>query len=280
MFSSTGDSVVFITCDKSDYPSPIYSSIWMYDIPNHKSYFVQNDMTKMERQPIFMGHVRKLAPPATYVAGTANFLQTNFDFGSVYTDSTGTKSTDLKTNSSHPVVIVSATITGTGASAFSLVGAPTLPRTVNGNTSQSYTVAFAPKSEATFDAQLVLHYKDSLQKDDSTQTINLHGVGVKRPANGSVNSTAEKFFSMTLSPNPFNTSTEVRISAVKTGAISLELINISGSSVYKSEIRTITSGDETNFHLDAHTLKLAQGSYYLLLHTPDGDVIRKAIIVK
>ncbi len=279
MFSSTGDSVVFITCDKSDYPSPIYSSIWIYDLANRKSYFVQNDLTKMERQPIFMGKVRKLAPPPTYVAGTANFLQTNFDFGSVYTDSTGTKSTDLSTNSSHPVVIVSAAITGTGASSFSLVGAPALPHTVNGNASQTYTVAFAPKSEATFDAQLVLHYKDSLQKDDSTQTINLHGVGIKRTI-GSVNPTAEKFFSMTLSPNPFNTSTDIRVNTIKTGAISLELVNISGTSIYKSEVRTISSGEEASFHLDATSLNLAQGSYYLLLHTPDGDVMRKAMIVK
>lgn len=280
MFSQTGDSVVFVTCNKDDYPTPIQSSIWLYNRTTNKSTFVYNDPTKMERQPIFMGHVRRAAPPAVYVAGTANFLQHNFDFGSVYTDSTGTKATDLKTNSSHPVVIVSAAITGTGASSFSLVGAPTLPHTVNGNASQAYTVAFAPKSITTFDAQLVLHYKDSLQRDDSTQIIDLHGVGVKRPVVGYVNTTAEKFFSMTLSPNPFNTSTEVRVSAIKTGAISLELINISGSSVYKSEVRAITTGEETNFHLDTKALNLAQGSYYLLLHTPDGDVMRKAMIVK
>ncbi len=281
MFSPSGDSVVFITCAKDYTADSVHSMIYMYDIANHKSTIFVNDPHKMERQPIFMGHWP--APPPPYVRGVADLAFPSFNLGSVYTDSTGQVTETVRSKNGSKVILVSAAIQGTGAAAYSIVSPPTFPVDLAGGASRDFKINFAPKSEGTFDAQLVIHYRDSLMTEgqpDSMLTASLTGIGTKRPEIGSVRAEAERSFAMNIVPNPLKNLAEVQVEAKMAGLVSLEVIDERGASLSKTESKMLSEGEHTVFNFNASELGLTQGTYYLVLHTPQGDVMRKAIVIK
>ncbi|MBS1902397.1 MAG: hypothetical protein JSS75_01675 [Bacteroidetes bacterium] len=284
MFSPTGDSVVFITCASDQSVTPAASAIYLYDGTSNKSYLVVNNTNEIERQPIFMGHVPVAAPPPPYVRGVGSLSSSTLDFGNVYSDSTtaqkGVTVTDIK---SGKIIVHSATIGGADASAFSLVGAPSFPVTVNGLGTLNLNVSFKPTAEKNYNATLTIVYRDSLTETpgpDSILTATLSGVGTKRPDNGSVRPEAEHNFQMTLVPNPFKTTALVSVTARIAGVVRMEIVDLQGHSRYSSEPRSLGEGEQTSFSFDAKALELPSGSYFVVLHTPSGDVMHKAIVTE
>jgi hypothetical protein len=285
--SETGDSVVFVTCRKDDYATNEQSSIWIHNMKTNQSYFVYNDPTKMERQPIFMGHITRYTTPPAYVRGLGQLQTNSADLGSVYTDSitAQTKFTVKATNGSR-ILITSIALSGTGASAYSVVS-PTIatPVVVNGGATQDIVIAFKPTAVQQYDAVMTVKYRDSISisdgaAKDSILTATLTGKGAQRPSSGSVRAEAEAEFAMALVPNPFSSAGDVEVTAKNSGAVKLEVVDLTGRSLYSSESRYLASGEKTVFTLDAKHLSLVPGSYYILLHTPAGDVMRKAIVTR
>ncbi|HYM19976.1 MAG TPA: hypothetical protein VEW28_03115 [Candidatus Kapabacteria bacterium] len=275
-FSRGGDSVVFVTSRSDDYAEPAQSSIWIYDMSANKSYFVFNDHAQMERQPIFMGFVPKVAP---YQRGTAYINPPTLSFPDTKTNGNSPLTASVIDTTANEVVITSTAITGADASAFSV--SPTVPPniTVAGGSQSNFTVTFTPSAIRSYSAKLVIHYQDSLfhsGETDSVLSVNLTGNGIKN----SVQAEAEAKFSMTVMPNPFSHSSSVEVTALDAGAVKLELVDITGKSVYQSGERFLGIGEKSVFTIDAQRLALAPGSYYIVLHTPAGDVMRKAIVIE
>lgn len=287
MFSSTWDSVIFVTCASDQSVTPGASAIYLYDQNANKTYLVHNNVNEIERQPILMGSVKKLAPPPPYVKGIGVLSKTALDFGTVFTDSTTAKTgTILSDTKSGKIIVHTMTFSGSGASAFSLVSPPTLPLTILGGGTLNIPISFKPTAVQSYDAVLTITYRDSTNDatgPDSVLTATLHGVGAKRPdttGSGSVRLEAEANFLMTLIPNPMTTGTVVDVTAKSAGVVRVELVDINGHSIFHSDARMLGQGERTSFQIDAKSLGLAAGSYYVVLHTPLGDVMRKAIVIE
>jgi hypothetical protein len=144
-------------------------------------------------------------------------------------------------------------------------------------------ISFKPTLEKDYSATLTIAYRDSLTESsgpDSILTATLHGVGTKRPDNGWVRPEAEHNFQLTLVPNPLKTTAEVTVTARLAGSVRMEIVDLAGHSRYSSESRSLGEGERTAFTFDARSLELPAGTYFIVLHTPSGDVMRKAIVTE
>ncbi len=283
MYDFTGDSIVFVTCgitqDGNFEADNVHSQIWVYKMGAAKATLVHNDPNAMERQPIFMGRSPRLAPEPPYVPGKGELVQTSLDFGTIKVNKNSTKTVAVKSITSGKIIVSKVELDPNSAP-YSVTAPSPVPFNIAGGASASFSVKFAPTAVGSFPATFKITYHDSLNADgvhDSLLTVSLTGTAEQ---DGAVRPEAEKYFSMTLVPNPLKNSAEVEVTATENGAVSIEIVNEAGASLYKSASKYLASGEQTTFAFKASELGLSEGTYYVLLHTPQGDVMRKAVVIK
>ncbi len=283
MFSPGGDSVVFVTSRGDDFATPAESGIYIYDISKGTVTLVENDPLKMERQPIFTKSiVHKFVPPP-YIVGTASLDKTSIDFGTHVDDGTdnATVIATLTTNNASEVIITQATLGGTDAANFSVTLNPPLPATVKGQKTYTFPITFAPTAAKSYTATFTIHYVDSLRKNenDSILTIQLSGIG-KKPLGGGVEAKTPAAFDLTVIPNPFTQLMQITVTAQQSGSTSLEVRDLLGKEVYSSRSLSLGVGEKFTYTLDANSLHLAPGAYFVLVRSGGEEVSRKVIYVK
>jgi len=239
---------------------------------------VQNDVKKMERQPIFMGYIPPVVP---YTVGTAVLDKTTLDFGNNFiTDPDPVLNVLLSDNTNSMVKVTSATITGADAGGFTVTPASPLPVIVQGKSSLNFAVKFHPTAEKTYNATLTIHYVDSLDKKekDSILNVSITGVGVKK-AGGSVKSTVSSF-DLSVVPNPFTSSTQISIIAREAGSTTLEIRDLLGKDIYSSKALSLGIGEKFTYTLDAKALGLAPGTYFVMVRSGGEELTRQVIYIK
>ena len=176
MFSWGGDSVVFITSNAetpgnvADWrASPENSGIFIYDLNAQQTYPVFNDITKMERQPIFMGYQLKVIPPPPQ--GSIVLSDDSIDFDTVII---GEDSTISITVANPTVNGVSIAVGLSPNDAFLVTAAPD---TLAGEATGTITVRFIPTAAVEETASIAITYAI-----DSTKTLFVRGVGKVKPA--------------------------------------------------------------------------------------------------
>lgn len=282
MFSPDGNSVVFVTCRGDDFATAAESGIYTYDLTTGIVTFVQNDPLKMERQPIFTKSVVHKFVPPPYIVGTASLDKTTIDFGTHVDDGTDnpTVIATLTANNASEVIVTQAILGGTDAANFSVTLNPPLPATVKGQKTYLFPITFAPTTAKSYSATLTIHYIDSLRKNenDSILTIQLTGIG-KKPTGG-VDSKTPAAFDLTAVPNPFTKATQITGTAQQSGVTSLEVRDLLGKEIYSSRSLALGVGEKITYTLDANSLHLAPGEYFVLVRSGGEKVTRKVIYVK
>lgn len=276
MPSFGGDSVVFVTCNKSDQATAAESGIYIYDLRTNIATLVQNDVTKMERQPIFMGSVPKAVP---YKVGTAVLDKTSIDFGKHFIgDPDAVINVLLTDNTNSLVKVTSAAISGADQANFTVTPGAALPATVQGQGTLNFAVKFHPTAEKDYSATLTIHYVDSLDKKekDSILTIPITGIGAK---NLGVKSTASSF-DLSVVPNPFTSSTQINIVAREGGSTSLEIRDLLGKDIYSSKSLTLGAGEKFTYTFDAKALHLVPGTYFVIVRSAGDELTRQVIYLK
>lgn len=280
MSSFGGDSLVLVTCRGDDVATAAESGIYIYDLRTNIATLVQNDPTRMERQPIFMGSVPKLAPPPPYKDGTAFMDKKTLDFGQqLLSGPPATLTVTLKDPTSSLVNVISAAITGVDAANFSLSPNPA-PATVLGHSNLAFPVKFSPNTSHTYNATLTVHYQDSLKKPetDSILTVALTGIGTTKIVG--VHRSSPSAFDLSVVPNPFTLSTQITVTAQEAGMTSVEIRDLLGRDIYSSKTLMLGAGEKFNYTLDASALHLAPGEYFVLVRSAGEEVTRKVIYVK
>ncbi|HET9136607.1 MAG TPA: choice-of-anchor D domain-containing protein [Candidatus Kapabacteria bacterium] len=282
-YNSNGDSVVFISCsnttDGGNLADSVHSQIWVYRFGDPKATLVHSDEHAMERQPIFMGTSPRLAPAPPYEPGKGTLAQTSLDFGKIKINKNDTKTVILNSITSGRITVDKIELDPSTAP-YTVTSVSPVPFNIAGGGSANFSVKFAPTVIGTYPASIHISYHDSLNVDfvhDSVLTVAITGIA---ETDQSVSPEAEKYFSMTLVPNPLKNSAQVEVTAKENGALSIEIVNAAGASLYKSASKYLASGEQTTFAFNASELGLSDGTYYVLLHTPQGDVMRKAVVIK
>jgi hypothetical protein len=282
-YNLNGDSVVFITCsntiDGGNRADSIHSQIWLYSYITNKASLIHSDEHAMERQPIFMGTSPRLAPAPPYEPGKGTLAQTSLDFGKIKINKNDTKTVNLNSITSGRITVDKIELDPSTAP-YTVTSVSPVPFNITGGGSANFSVKFAPTVIGTYTASLRISYHDSLNVDfvhDSVLTVAITGIA---ETDQSVSPEAEKYFSMTLVPNPLKNSAQVEVTAKENGALSIEIVNAAGASLYKSASKYLAAGEQTTFAFKASELGLSDGTYYVLLHTPQGDVMRKAVVIK
>ncbi|MEI8134070.1 MAG: T9SS type A sorting domain-containing protein [bacterium] len=295
MFSYNGtgtsdDSLVFVTCNSGDVATNAESGIYMYDFNNQKVTLVYNDPTKMERQPIFAGyevHKYKIPDPPKYVPGVAILDSSSIKFG---LDSIGDAPIIIAFNiidtSQSPVYLKSITINGNNAGVFSVV-TPTItsPITIAKGQKQVIIVKFTPSlPEQTYSSTVEIHYNDTLSSDNYKKlTLDISGTSIKKKVitgGGVVRQNASSIFDLNITPNPFTSSAEITISAKENTSSSLEIHDVLGKEIYSSKVMSLSVGDRFKYTLDANSMHLSPGTYFVIVRSGGDELTRQAIYVK
>jgi hypothetical protein len=294
MFDHDGTSLVFVTCSPGNTATAAESGIYVMNLSSGKVDSIINDRTKMERQPIFTKSAKhKYIPPEppAYALGTATLDSTVLDFGG---DTVGVKTSQsffkLTANNGSLINITKAFFNGNNAGAFTLVSpdASQLPKQIKGHGTQSFIVRFNPPAVQTYNATLEIHYTDSLtaldgkSRPDSILMVSLTGIGYKKDVitGGGVHSSISSNFNLSIAPNPFTASTQITVTAREAGSVALEIRDLLGKEVYASNKLMLGANEKYQYMLDAQSLRLMPGTYFVVVRSGDDELTKQAIYIK
>ncbi|RYD55501.1 MAG: choice-of-anchor D domain-containing protein [Sphingobacteriales bacterium] len=191
----------------------------------------------------------------------------NTDFGNVYVSKSATKTFTIQNNGAAPLSVAGITMTGTNASEFTLVSAPTFPLTVAASGSQVITVEFKPTATGLRTAMLNIASNDF---DEKAYTVALQGVaqntlGVSSLSDGSF---------MKLFPNPTRDEVTVAVTLKKAEQIMVNVLDINGKQVIAPVANKYGIGDH---NIVLSTSSLPNGTYYVQVAA--GSVVTKTKLV-
>lgn len=191
------------------------------------------------------------------------------DFGSINTGTTVTKTFNITNAGPGSLTLSGVSFTGTGASLFSLVSAPTFPLTIPASGSQLITVQFAPSSVATHTANIVLNSNDF---DESTYTFALKGVATVVT---DVQSALESSF-VKLYPNPSGDFACVSLFLQQEDQIVIRVLDAQGKEVLPTVEENAKPG-EHQFVLN--TSVLSNGIYFVHVSSSTKKQTIKTVVV-
>lgn len=271
-FSVTGDTAIFTTHEAPDNISQRFakSAVYMYDFNTGSATLVYNDPTKLELQPVFITMPFTIVQPE----GTLNISTTSLNFGTVDTGKTATKSSVL-TNSTaggKPIVIDSIKIIGQYAANFTWNGA-TLPATIAAGDA-GITLNFTYKASAPAVSQSAV--ARVWWNGTSTPNPGITLTGTARiPPNTVAREDAHA--KITVSPNPFVSTVSVSVIGEEAGKLDVKLFDELGHSVYHTS-NMISRGETQSLTINATSLGLAQGNYFLTVMLNDRTTVRQVVL--
>ncbi len=182
----------------------------------------------------------------------------NTDFGTVFKGSPQSKPFVIQNAGPGPLIIKGINFTGTNASEFTLVGAPSFPISIAANSTQTITDQFSPQASGLRTANINIVNNDF---DENSYAYALQGNG-----NTSGVDDINKVNPVVVAPNPFDKSTSLNFELVTGADVSIEVYNILGE-----RIQTIV-----NSTLEAGSYKYTFGSGEM--QYPNGIYLLKVII--
>jgi hypothetical protein len=182
-------------------------------------------------------------------AGTAN----NTDFGTVNVDSSITKTFFIKNNGSGLLTVTGINFTGTNASEFSLVSAPSFPLTVSATGSQMITVKFAPTAIGTRTSTINITNDDPVigTYDFALEGNSVDPTGV---------SAASLLSYVKLYPNPASNTATIAMMLKKEARLTINVIDIQGKLAISPVEKEVKSGEQ---QVSLNTSELRDGIYFV-----------------
>jgi hypothetical protein len=272
MFTPDGESVIFIVHDSTNrIVSAPKTGIWMYTFGESQATFLYNDFTKKERQPLYLGTAKYVEPPPP-PQGTIVIAPTELNFDTTEVGTSKLLTVTVSNPSDYSVYVSS--VEPTGSSDYSIVGAVPIfivPDSLKGKASVVFTIKFSPTSEGHLTAAVKINYKDS------SKIVIFHGTGYKKPSGGVVDNPTK--FSISVSPNPFRTSTHLSLSSPEEIVYSVRLTDILGKNIALEPLNySYFRGGAADYEINAEKLGLAAGIYYLTV-TGGGETVTRQIVV-
>lgn len=153
----------------------------------------------------------------TNIISGSNVVNTsnNTDFGSIILNNVISKTFNIQNTDIGTLTISNMSLTG--SSEFTLVGLPSFPINLAGNTSQSFTVDFKPTSIGTKTAHIIINNTDT---DESSYTFMIQGMGLLDVSLNENNLDNEL---VTIFPNP---SSDETIISLKSSNNLISIVNI------------------------------------------------------
>jgi hypothetical protein len=274
-FIGNSDSLLFVTHDINESGNQSKSELFLYDGTTSKSLY--NFAHKQELDPVFMpatsGAVQPPPKPG-YIATTIQSL--NFGTHGVPGDSSLT--VVFQNPSGKSVEINSATISGTNAADFQVVSNTKgqLPLdSLKAGDSIGFVIKYtASKPVHTSNASLVVSFANS----DSSRSISLSG-NSKDTSTAGVSFATASSLRLSITPNPFTSSTKIVIEAAADGMMNLEVRDVLGRAVYTAKPEMMGAGESRSMNFDAHALGLADGVYYLNANIGGASLTRQLVLI-
>ncbi len=187
---------------------------------------------------------------------TPNSLD-NTDFGNIATDSNITKTFVIQNAGPASLAVSGITISGTNASEFTMVGAPTFPLNIASGGSQTITVKFAPTAVGLRTAKITIASNDF---DEKSYDFAVQGVGLNPNTSGIDNMPSADFAK--LFPNPTSDMATVAMTLSKSEKVSVALLDINGKVVIPAIENNFAAGEQK---VNINTSTVANGVYFVQL---------------
>jgi hypothetical protein len=274
MFTPDGKSVIFIVHDDGDRAQTgKKTGLWMYTFGESQATFLYNDPLKKERQPIYFGTRAYVEPPPP-PSGTIVISPPELNFDTTEVGTSKLMTVTVSNPSDHSVYVKS--VEPSGSDDYSIVGAVPIfivPDSLKGKSSVVFTIKFSPTTESHLMAMVKINYKDS------SKTVIFHGTGYKKPSGGVVDNPTK--FSLSISPNPFRSSTHVSISSPEEIGYTVKLNDALGRNIAIDPLPySYFRGGAADYEINAEALGLSAGTYYLTISGGGETVTRQLILTK
>ncbi len=280
MLTNNGQTALFIT---HEYPqnldattplSPrnVKSAIFTYDFSGNPATMIYDDSNAQELQPVFV-------TAKDTIPHTAGLVSNNntIDFGTVDTAKTSSQMVTVSDTSAYAgAYIDSAKITG---DAEFTITSPSFPQTVPYSGSAQLNLQFAPVG-ATGARNATLTIYSSLSANPKL-TVNLTGTAkVQQGGNGGVAEDPALGQNVFVSPNPFSSITTVRLIAPDAASLGIVVHDAMGRVVYTSPVLHAGAGESQSFEVNAKSLGLANGVYYVTALFGERQVTKQIVLTR
>jgi len=274
MFTPDGKSVIFIVHDAGNRAQTAKKTgLWMYTFGESQATFLYNDPLKKERQPIYFGTKKYVEPPPP-PSGTLVITPTELNFDTTEVGKSKELTVTVSNPSDYSVYVSSAE--PSGSSDYMISGVNPLfviPDSLKGKASVVLTIKFSPTVEGHLTAALKFNYKDS------SKVVVFHGEGYKKPSGGVVDNPTK--FSLTISPNPFRTSTHINLSSPEDVSYTVKLTDVLGRNInMEPVVYNYFRAPGPDYDINAEQLGLTAGTYYLTVSGGGETVTRQLILTK
>lgn len=252
----------FITADQAHYSIPGQC------VEGGQLLALYNPTTAMSSPEISVISNSYNIPNGAVATTTAN----NTDFGDVTIASNLSKSFILKNTGLGPLVVSNLNITGTNASEFSLVSAPSTPFTLASNASQVLTIQFSPSAAGTRSATININNNDL---DENTFNFKVQGTGTVAVTTR-IASNDSDLNAFALYPNPASDYLTIKLNLSTSENVKYIMFDVSGKIVNSGELLF----DKGNQEKSINTSLIGNGVYFIKLTYDNVIKVQKMIITK
>ena len=202
----------------------------------------------------------------TNIISGSNVVNTsnNTDFGSIILNNVISKTFNIQNTDIGTLTISNMSLTG--SSEFTLVGLPSFPINLAGNTSQSFTVDFKPTSIGTKTAEIKINNTDA---DESSYSFMIQGMGLLDVSLNDNNLDNEL---VTIFPNP---SSDETIISLKSSNNLISIVNIYDMLGKKINLDTVEKLEKQK---TINTSLIPNGIYLLNIKSQSNTFTKKLII--
>lgn len=202
----------------------------------------------------------------TNIISGSNVVNTsnNTDFGSIILNNVISKTFNIQNTDIGTLTISNMSLTG--SSEFTIVGLPSFPINLAGNTSQSFTVDFKPTSIGTKTAEIKINNTDA---DESSYSFMIQGMGLLDVSLNDNNLDNEL---VTIFPNP---SSDETIISLKSSNNLISIVNIYDMLGKKINLDTVEKLEKQK---TINTSLIPNGIYLLNIKSQSNNFTKKLII--
>ncbi len=190
------------------------------------------------------------------------------DFGNVNKFSTKNGTFDIRNTGFSDLNVSAITITGTNASEFTLVSAPSMPLTIPANSHQVITVQFAPLAAGLRTSDITIVNSDL---DEGTYDFALQGMGLSTTG---ITSLATSSF-VTLYPNPAGDEAMISMTTMGMELVTVKVFDMEGRMVLPLLEKTCDAGEQ---HIMMKTAALGNGVYFIEVISGDRTAKIKMVV--
>lgn len=198
-------------------------------------------------------------------AGAAN----NTDFGTVNINTVQNKTFEIQNTGTGALTVTGISFTGTNATEFTIISAPSFPVTLAPAANQTITVQFKPTAVGTRMATINVASDDA---DFGTFDFALEGNGFDPTG---VAATSSPISSIKLYPNPTGDEATISLTIKKDAHFTINVVDLQGRQAIGSFGQNLKAGEQ---QIKLNTANLANGTYLVQIASEEATTKIKMIV--